>query len=237
MKHRYFGDINDYRKYGLLRALSQATGLSLGICWLLTADDSGTDGEFRRYLHEPERWRQYDPDLYDALQRLRDPTIARSVTHAEGWQLLPGATYYQAVLHDDIEARRAYFRDGWDVMAECPLLFFDPDNGLEVSSVTRGSKDSSKYLYWEEARDAFTRGHSLVVYQHFPRQERTGYTTRLVQEGIARLGATTVDTFATAHVLFLLFAQPEHATGLRQAHDLILSRWHGQIRPVAHVDS
>lgn len=29
MKHRYFGDINDYRKYGLLRALSQATGLSL----------------------------------------------------------------------------------------------------------------------------------------------------------------------------------------------------------------
>ncbi len=57
MKHQYFGDINDYRKYGLLRALSQASGLSLGVCWLLTAPDARPDGEFRNYLEQPRRWR------------------------------------------------------------------------------------------------------------------------------------------------------------------------------------
>jgi hypothetical protein len=49
MKNQYFGDINDYRKYGLLRAFAEAH-LSVGVCWLLTADDAGGDGELRRLL-------------------------------------------------------------------------------------------------------------------------------------------------------------------------------------------
>jgi hypothetical protein len=50
MKDQYFGDVNDYRKYGLLRALSSVTRLPIGVCWLLTGPDSRSDGEFRRYL-------------------------------------------------------------------------------------------------------------------------------------------------------------------------------------------
>jgi hypothetical protein len=44
MKDQYFGDINDYRKYGLLRAIqSRGTGRLL-VAWMLTPADGGRDG-------------------------------------------------------------------------------------------------------------------------------------------------------------------------------------------------
>jgi hypothetical protein len=38
MKNQYFGDINDYRKYGLLRALQSTGDGSLLVTWMLTPD-------------------------------------------------------------------------------------------------------------------------------------------------------------------------------------------------------
>ena len=35
MKNQYFGDITDYRKYGILRVLESA-GIKTGVCWMLT---------------------------------------------------------------------------------------------------------------------------------------------------------------------------------------------------------
>jgi DNA helicase II / ATP-dependent DNA helicase PcrA len=42
VKDQYFGDVNDYIKYGLLRCLSRA-GIGVGVCWMLTPNDQGTD--------------------------------------------------------------------------------------------------------------------------------------------------------------------------------------------------
>ena len=40
MKVQYFGDVNDYRKFALLRLL--ADKFKIGVCWMLTeADGSG----------------------------------------------------------------------------------------------------------------------------------------------------------------------------------------------------
>ena len=36
MKNQYFGDVNDYRKYGLLRLLGRAGKVKIGVCWMLT---------------------------------------------------------------------------------------------------------------------------------------------------------------------------------------------------------
>jgi hypothetical protein len=234
VKDQYFGDINDYRKYGLLRALTEASGLRLGVCWLLTAGDQRADGEFRRYLEQPERWRQRDPHLYDGLQRLRTASVERSVGHAGAWGLLPDARYLGDALGDRADERAAYFRRAWEALADCPLLFFDPDNGLETKGTRPGHKNSAKYLYWAEVEDAYWRGHSLVIYQHWPRVERQKFTQQLVATAASRLGAPLVDTFTTAHVLFLLIAQPEHRDGFRKAHELIRERWSGEITPQVH---
>lgn len=67
MKHQYVGDINDYRKYALLRALSEGGTNRVGVCWMLTPDDGGADGGKLAYLGQPERFRHFDPELFDIL--------------------------------------------------------------------------------------------------------------------------------------------------------------------------
>ena len=39
MKNQYFGDINDYRKYGLLRVLCNRGEIETAVCWMLATDD------------------------------------------------------------------------------------------------------------------------------------------------------------------------------------------------------
>jgi len=39
MKNQYFGDINDYRKYGLLRLLTDGGDIRTAVCWMLTPGD------------------------------------------------------------------------------------------------------------------------------------------------------------------------------------------------------
>ena len=221
MKDQYFGDVNDYRKYGLLRLLGSVTRLPVGICWLLTAADGRSDGEFRRYLHEPVRWRQYDPQLYDCLQGLLAPGINRSVKHARTWELIPGATYYEQLLQDDIHSRRSYFEGAWNALKSCPIVFLDPDNGIEVPSKPLGTKDSAKYVYWQEIAQAYGLGHSLVIYQHFVREPREAFIARLARHLAGRLHAPVVDSFRTSHVVFFLVARPEHTGAFERAHDEI----------------
>lgn len=66
MKDQYFGDINDYILYGLLRCFGEA-GLSIGVCWMMTPSDGRADGRKIQYLTNSKRWRSYDPNLFDTL--------------------------------------------------------------------------------------------------------------------------------------------------------------------------
>ena len=70
LKNQYFGDVNDYRKYGLLRCFQRAGCPKLLVAWMLTGDDGGRDGSRRSYLESPGRWREYDSVLYTGLQNL-----------------------------------------------------------------------------------------------------------------------------------------------------------------------
>ncbi len=44
MKNQYFGDVNDYLKYGLLRQLSNEGRFKICVCWMLTEPDGTTEG-------------------------------------------------------------------------------------------------------------------------------------------------------------------------------------------------
>jgi hypothetical protein len=227
MKDQYFGDVNDFRKYGLLRALAEV-GLSIGVCWLLTGDDAGGDGELRKYLTKPSRWRNFDPELYDKLLRLQQPGVSRSVKYANEWGLVPGATYFDEVLTDEIDQRNQYFTAALAALRACDVLFFDPDNGIEVQSSGRGRHGSEKYVYWSELREAYANGHSLLVYQHFPRVERARFVPFLADCLREELGAPRVEGFATPHVAFFLVHATGHAAALERVVEIVRSRWTGQ---------
>ena len=47
MKNQYFGDINDYRKYGLLRILTNGGEIKTAVCWMLTTDDEAIVGHLQ----------------------------------------------------------------------------------------------------------------------------------------------------------------------------------------------
>lgn len=147
MKNQYFGDINDYRKYGLLRILAGDTKMRTAICWMLTPDDQRTDGGFVDYLNNPQRWRKHDPHLFDSLSNCIRHKKKRSVQWAEANNLIPSAVYFSKMLSYDREDRSKYFRELHEVIAGCDLAFFDPDNGIEVRSVPYGRKHSPENTY------------------------------------------------------------------------------------------
>jgi len=68
VKNQYFGDINDYRKYGLLRCLANEGRFRIGMCWMLTPSDRSSDGQQPLYLTSPSVWRSLDPSLFDVLR-------------------------------------------------------------------------------------------------------------------------------------------------------------------------
>lgn len=230
MKNQYFGDINDYRKYGLLRCIAQATGVSIGVLWLLTQDDGRSDGAFRHYLREPHKWARHDPPLYLQLRRLLEPDVVPNVEHAAAWRFLPGACYFSQLFTDDASQRTQVFQLATQALAHCPMLFLDPDNGIEVKSVRYGGPGSCKYVYWRELCTLFQRGHSLLIYQHYARLARDVFESQRATELRQRLQAPEVAVFSTAHVAFFLALQADLAPSLPAIARAVRSCWGGQVR-------
>jgi len=91
MQNRYVGDIGDYVKLAILREL--ARGKRIGVAWWLFPDEShNKDGGHREYLDRENEWKPFDPDLFDALLRIRERG-ERNVRELEDPALLPGAIF------------------------------------------------------------------------------------------------------------------------------------------------
>jgi hypothetical protein len=151
------------------------------------------------------------------------------VKNAEAWSLIPGATYFNKELTDKNVQRNDYFREALWALRGCNVIFFDPDNGIEVQSPGRGNRGSAKYIYWKELRVAYANGHSLLVYQHFPRVERARFVPFLADRLRDELCAPRVVGFSTPYVAFFLVHQAAHSAALEKAAETVQSRWSGQI--------
>lgn len=230
MKNQYFGDINDYRKYGLLRSLQSGSKRKLLVAWMLTPDDGGRDGGLRSYLRQPEKWRRFDPELFDGLAAALQATSAPQVSLIEGSGLLPGSTFYSAVVPDARRERDLWRRGLMESTSGVDLVFVDPDNGIEIPSRPVGRKGSSKYVSWSEIEQLGEAGCSVLIYQHSRREPREAFAVRMVSELRQRTGVRFAYAFRTTRVLFLLVSQVEHEDGFRNAVSCLARRWEGQIK-------
>ena len=210
MKNKYFGDINDYKKYGLLRLLGGQGELETAVCWILTADDDTTDGHRIQYLEQPEKWKGYDPTLFECLRELVIESRVRAVSALEQSNILPNCQFYSEVMEVNLASRQRFFRKFLDFARGADLVFFDPDNGLETRSVPIGRKNSSKYLYWSEVEATYSAGHSLLIYQHLPRRPRETFIHNIVSRFHTIAGVHRVFSYCTDHVAFFLIPQPCH---------------------------
>lgn len=151
------------------------------------------------------------------------------VQHAREWGLISGATYVEALVSDNQFERRAYFTVALAALRGCDLIFFDPYIGIEVHSTPLGAQGSSGYVYWAELQDRYEHGHSLLVYQHFPRVPRQRFVPFLAGCLAEELGAGQVTGFVTAWFALFLVPQPAHAGVLSEAAREVGARWRGQI--------
>jgi len=230
MKNQYFGDINDYRKYALLRTLC-GCDIRLSVCWMLTPDDTGPDGRRTKYLEQPTRWRRFDPELFDSLRKAVPNN--RRVAWAEEMGILRSTCFYSRLLSDSKEQRGQWFKDFLCCAHHSELVFFDPDNGLDVPSRPYGGRDSSKYLYRKELKDTWNAGHSVLLYQHFPFKKREDFVREVAANLRARISLAEVVAFRTPFVVFFLLARPEHNQLTNRAAD-VERVWGKQIRVTFH---
>jgi hypothetical protein len=208
MKEQYVGDISDYRKYALLRSLSAAGLNRVGVCWMLTPSDGSSDGNKLAYLAQPERYQSFDLELYDLLARVAAEPGRRRLLSIEKSGIIPNASYFNEILPDDQLSRVAFMERCAGALAHADLIFFDPDNGLEVS-LAKGRRNSSKYLYLDEVAAFHRSGKSLLIYQHFPRVERTAFLSLCADRLRTAASGCAVWTFTTAHVAFFLLVHRE----------------------------
>ncbi len=230
MKNQWFGDINDYYKYGFLRFITRYTGLRIGICWMLTKNDGRNPNT--GYLTRPEIWRHYDPNLYDFLKHHVIDCNVRDIVQIENQQILPACQFHSEILEDEPEARQQYFNSLKRLVRSCDLLFFDADNGMEVKSKPYGRKHSSKYLYWHEAKQLYDLGCSPLIFQYHRRVKYADFVESLSNEFKANIGVEPQSFYRTKHVTLLLLAQSRHQTIFQELNKTLEACWQKEIQVV-----
>lgn len=234
MKDRYFGDIYDYVKYSLIRQLADPEGSSTVVCWMLTKDNGGSDGRRTKYLREPEKWSSFEPTIFDFLRRQVMVQKTRNVRAIEKGKILPNCRFYSEILTDDSIQRQRYFDQFLGFSRGAPLVFFDPDNGLEVKSVKHGRRNSSKYLYLSEIERAIRAKHSVLIYQHLPPQPRRPFTGRVVRMLLRTCPSGIVYAIQSRKVAFFLVPQRDSLPRFRKAVSAIERTWAGVLTVSRH---
>lgn len=179
MQDCYAGDIGDYGKFSLLRELHKQ-GLSIGVNWYKTdaiASGKQNDGKFCI----PDRLVVYDTDLSLRLRKVfySQDGIVRSIEALEKEKLINDALYFSEIVP-------AFNRNRWhhcalSKLSGFDLVFLDPDNGMIVPSVEKSRLKQRKYVLYEEVKDYLCLGHSVLVYQHRPRENEAIYIGRMIQ--------------------------------------------------------
>ena len=208
MQNRYVGDVGDFGKYGLLRALcgvgetvgSHQSPLLLGVVWYLYPDEShNSDGKKTDYLARNSKnhaeFRICDPDLYDVLQRLVTEKD-RHIAAVRDSGILPGGTmYFEADLSYPRRQRRTIrqaTRDNWlqgalETTAAADVIFADPDNGIS-EAVDPLRKNGPKYVFMDDLQLFAKRGQSLIIYHHLGRrgtaEQQIRYWARALQQNL-----------------------------------------------------
>jgi hypothetical protein len=173
MQNRYVADIGDYGKYGLLKYICDSK-LKLGIHWCLHPDENhNDDGKYISYLDKPEEYEIYDNELYSQLQKIiKDWKSSKCDSKNRAVNLIENKilnkyniSFYSKELNNKL-LRDKYLNDSKEALKKAEIIFFDPDTGFEVKSVTKMDKKAYKYVFFEELKKFNENGQSLIVYQH-----------------------------------------------------------------------
>ncbi len=231
MQNRYVGDIGDYVKLGILRALAPQRRLGV-MWWLYPNEGHNADGKHIRYLDEPQTWRSYDEDLFDGLARVIERNDRR-VAALEASGLLPGAAFASELIPSEGHwrergpARVDWFARAKAQMVDRDLIFIDPDNGLETANYKLHAKKAGKSVSNAELLSLRTPGRALLVYHHQTRRAG-GHIEELKHWGgrLKAAGFDTVDALRAPRFSPRAFFLLDGSAELRVCAERAARDWH-----------
>ncbi len=240
MQNRYTGDIGDYSKLGILRAL-QSEGLSIAVNWYLTPDENNSDGRHTQYLYE-EQYTDCDRQLCDELQMIVDKGDRR-VCYLESEKILKAKFYSECLdFRNKTKLQRAALRSEWHTKALETLygkdiVCLDPDNGLIVSSAEKTPKEN-KYVLYNELMDYYGHGMSVIYYQHKARKKDDHYYRqfdKLINSGdFPGAEGLSLKFTKTSLRYYFFIIQPGHKKAIKNAIEkMLMTDWkkHFEKRP------
>lgn len=154
--------------------------MRLGVIWYLTVH-SEANGDGRRRAHlSREGWDGLDPELLGMMRSIESNLRTQGDLHLsliEESNILPkGTTFFSEPLpdatrlpHQRLYERAIWFRRAREAVTGCQLVFLDPDNGLEVRSVSLSSRFAGKYTTVAEIDSLLSAGAGVAFYQHCDR--------------------------------------------------------------------
>ena len=223
MKDQYFGDFGDYQKFSLLKALRDIGEFKITVHWMKTRDDDGKDGMRITYLENPVTWGSYDKEIFDFIKEhvkrgRRDLSLFEKSAHATGMQFVSDIL--------EVGRERLWLLEKIQKDKFSDLIFFDPDNGIEVKS-TNG-RNRHKYVLWDEIDCAYGLGKSVLVYQHFPMTNRDMFIREKLGDFEQRFPCT-IFAIKVKHSVYFLIAKKKHATNIHKALTSYADIWRGLV--------
>lgn len=224
MQDRFVGDIGDFGKYGLLRALAGIYPevkplLSLGVVWYRNAvgqTQPRSPGKDAGYLDQPERFRDCDPVLFDTLKELVT-SGERNLCALERSGVLGGATFHRETAPRNTDARKQWTNRALDAVGVSEVVFVDPDVGLAPAT----AKNSPAHAQLTEIKPVVERAQTLVIYQSFGRkgnhpEQMTGWGKSLPR-ALRFTGAARILRFRSGSPrAFIILPAAEHAKPINE---------------------
>jgi len=259
MQDRYVGDVGDFGKYGLLDFIASETKLKLGVNWCLTLptekETKSGDGKFYDYLltdpkYEAEskvskkyaqKRKECDEKLYTKLQKIiidwldtdKNPDY-RCVKQIEVDKILPDQTiFYSKCLNKT--NRKEWHNNGIQSLSESEIIFFDPDNGIAKNDIdSKDAVKSPKHINFDEIKDYFENGQTLIIYQHANRSDKfnnvLNYKKNKLIEKLYPINNNQIICLrykgGQARAFFIIMQQ-KHSDSIEKAVDNFLDIWKG----------
>ena len=171
MQDSYVGNIADFAKYGLLRALTgiepKGEPLSLGVVWYYNGPGKRGHDRMWAYLREPDKYQTCDEDLFKRL-RVFTNTEKRCIRKVMDLGILGDAAHFC----DDVSRgpRADWLDRALERTEESRIVFLDPDKGLAPPS--QQGRNSPRHAYLHEVKPFVKRRQTAVMYQSYWRREK-----------------------------------------------------------------
>ena len=218
MQDRYAGDVGDFVKLGLLRALSP--GRRLGVAWYrFPYEDHTGDGRHVSYLQESDRYERLDPHLFNHLRNVVKntrsissllPLLGEVISSDESLDLANVPSRQRR------DWRKMWFKNMMASLSSSDLVFADPDNGIvDDANKRKGLAQFGKQMPLEEVR-ALAHGRCAVIYHHNTRR-RGGHDAEvdLLLREIAMPGLAFRATAYSPRTFFVLNPDDQAAKRIR----------------------